>query len=187
MLQKKYIYIIFNLYSIILYLHVPSPTQNPLKSNQDQSPDELLKLSSGYLQPLLTTYQGLAWIKPFTTWGELGCFFAAARICRTKFMQNFPIFLTRAPWFRFVGWSWGAHFFPREPWRCWRMINLFIHHWDSEKIDWKGRICTNMAIQNTSSLKSLWRLPNLSQVPGYINYLTALYKWRHLPFSPRNS
>ena len=94
-----------------------------------------------------------------------------------------------APWFRFCRIFLGkAPFFSKGTcWRCWRMINLFIHHSDSEKIDWKGRICTNMAIQNTSSLKSLWCLPNLSQVPGYINYLTALYKWRHLPFSPRNS
>lgn len=183
-----YIHIIFNLYSIILYLHVPSPTQNPLKSNQDQSPDELLKVIIWLPSTFAYNLPGLSMNQTIHNMGWVGMFLCSCKDLQDKNpMQNFPIFLTRAPWFRFVGWSWGAHFFPREPWRCWRMINLFIHHWDSEKIDWKGRICTNMAIQNTSSLKSLWRLPNSSQVPGYINYLTALYKWRHLPFSPRNS
>lgn len=81
-----HIYIIFNLYSIILDLHVPSPTQNPLKSNQDQSPDELLKVIIWLPSTFAYNLPGLSMNQTIdTTWGELGCFFAAARICTTKF------------------------------------------------------------------------------------------------------
>ena len=67
------------------------------------------EISPGYLRLLLTTYQGLAshHSQHGVSWEW---FFCTCKDMQDKIHASFPIFLTRAPLFRFVGWSWGAIF-----------------------------------------------------------------------------